>query len=341
VQTTIASSQGDLDDNMLASTALLAHFEGALRKHGIPSRLHVDGLAAILTARSATFPVTQLAREILDYHASDSATKACIKSLPSPFENVARQYYAIDGTSSGENGVARLKALGIELLIRFPRLLGLVRSLRTQARPWYQLIWDAKTLTESLLGIQDSQAESWFLKTVKISPALELDASIDHSFQFASIDDFEALIYYWQSRLALLRLDHQIEGLATSCNSRDTAIDELIHPPDTNERQREMFQLVINILMCADYVAALPLRKHDRLFAHAMVAVWGVTKDMSMKLGYIEGQESIGLSHEWLLRIVNRTLAEKPDLTADDMNIAAEIFVGGKPRGRYAELYGS
>jgi hypothetical protein len=326
---------------MLASTALLAHFEGALRKHGIPSRLHVDGLAAILTARSATFPVTQLAREILDYHASDSATKACIKSLPSPFENVARQYYAIDSTSSGENGVARLKALGIELLIRFPRLLGLVRSLRTQARPWYQLIRDAKTLT------------------VKASPALELDASIDHSFHFASIDhsfhfasidhsfhfasidDFEALIYYWQSRLALLRLDHQIVGLITSCNCQCNAIDELVHPPAANERQNDMFRLVINILMCADYVAALPLRKHDRLFAHAMVAVWGVTKDMSMKLGYIEGQESIGLSHEWLLRIVNRTLAEKPDLTADDMNIAAEIFVGGKPRGRYAELYGS
>ena len=29
--------------------------------------------------------------------------------------------------------------------------------------------------------------------------------------------------------------------------------------------------------MCSEYAGTLPLSKHDRLFAHAMVVVWGVT----------------------------------------------------------------
>lgn len=112
--------------------ALLAPFEGVIKKHGILMRLHVEGLAAILAARPATYPIMQHARETLDFHACESAIMACIQGTPSPFESVARVYFANNRMGYSDSDRAQLKALGNELFIRIPRLVRLVRSLRLQ-----------------------------------------------------------------------------------------------------------------------------------------------------------------------------------------------------------------
>lgn len=54
VQANIKQSQGQPNDDILAATALLAPFEGALKKDGIPTRPHIEGQAAILVGRSPT-----------------------------------------------------------------------------------------------------------------------------------------------------------------------------------------------------------------------------------------------------------------------------------------------
>ncbi|KAF2464012.1 uncharacterized protein BDR25DRAFT_337616 [Lindgomyces ingoldianus] len=331
VQANIKQSHGELNDDILASTALLAHFEGVIKKHGIPTRPHVEGLAAILAARPATYPVTQLAREIFDFHACDSAIMAGIQGAPSPFESIPRAYFANNRIGCSDNDRAQLKAIGSELFIRIPRLVGLVRSLRLQPSPQNQLLLDTLWLSKSLLQLEDSQAEERLLRNIKLQTSSNPDATwpLRRSLQFASVDDFEALTYYWQNRLSLLRLEHRLYDLSVSIDVQadDTGEPGVSFGPSFGPRANEMFRLVKNILMCAEYAGTLPLRKHGRLFAHAMVAVWGVAMDMPVALSHIQDGEGTGPFPHLLLRRVNTTLAAKPDLTAEDMDAAADIFL--------------
>jgi hypothetical protein len=344
VQANIKQSHGELNDDILASTALLAPFEGVIKKHGVPTRLHVEGLAAILTARPSTYPVTQLARDIFDFHACDSAIMACIQGTPSPFERVARAYFANNRIGYSDSDRAQLKGIGSELFIRIPRLVGLVRSLRLQPSPQNQLLSDALRLLKSLLKLQDSQAEERLLRNIKVHPSSDPDATspLRQSLHFVSVDDFEALAYYWQNRLSLLRLEQRLHDLSVSSGVQADNTDEpgVSFRPSFGPRTNEMFRLVKNILMCAEYAGTLPLRKHDRLFAHAMVVVWGVTMDVPVALSHIQDGEGTSPLSELLLRRVNATLPAKPALIAEDMDTAADIFVGGQPKGRFAELYG-
>ncbi|KAK3390746.1 hypothetical protein B0H63DRAFT_389226 [Podospora didyma] len=358
VQAAIQQSGGKPpSDDILASTALLAPFEGILvstappleglvKKHGIPNRPHIEGLAAILAARPATYPVSQLARDILDFYACESAVVACIQGTSSPFESVSRAYFASNSTGNSDGDQAQIKALGNELFIRLPRLVGLVRSLRAQSSLSDHLLSDAMSLSNLLLETRDSQAEERLLRNITVHPSN--DYPVHQSLQFASVKDFEALAYYWQSRLSLLRLVWHLQNLSRPVSSDIEEADSADHPaevvfqPTFVSRVNEMFQLVKNILMCSEYARTLRLRKHDRLFAHAMVVVWGVTTDVpvavALSLDQGEGTGTTALS-DFLLRKVNLALAAKPDFTPNDMNTAADIFVGGQPGGRFAALY--
>jgi hypothetical protein len=73
-----------------------------------------------------------------------------------------------------------------------------------------------------------------------------------------------------------------------------------------------------------------------------MVVVWGVMMDMPVALSHVIYQDGEGTSplSDLLLRRVNMALAAKPDLTVQDMDAAADLFAGGLPKGRFAELYG-
>jgi hypothetical protein len=344
VQANIKQSHGKLDDDILASTALLAPFDGVIKKHGIPTRIHVEGLAAILAARPATYPVTQLAREILDFHACESAIMACIQGTPSPFESVPRAYFANNRMGYSDSDRAQLKALGNELFIHIPRLVRLVRSLRLQASPQNELLLDALRLSKSLLKLQDSQAEGRLLRNIKVHPSSDLDAPspLRQSLHFPSVQDYEALACYWQSQLSLLILEWRLHDLSVSS---DVQADSTEEPAVSFQRSfwpwaNEMFRLAKNILMCSEYAGTLPLHKHNRLFAHAIVVVWGVMMDVPVALSHGQEGEETGPLSDLLLRMVNVALAAKPDLTVEDMDTAADIFAGGQPKGRFAELYG-
>ena len=344
VQANIKQSHGKPNDDILASTALLIPFDGVIKKNGIPTRLHVEGLAAILAARPATYPVMQLARDILDFHACESAIIACVQDTPSPFERVGRAYFANNRKGYSDSDRARLKALGNELFTRIPRLVILVRSLRLQPSPQNQLLLDALRFSKSLLRLQDSQAEERLLRKIKghLSSDPVATLPLRQSLHFASVKDFEALAYYWQSRLSLLRLEWRLHAFSVSS---DVQADRTEDPgvsfrPSFGPRTSEIFRLVNNILMSSEYAGTLPLHKHHRLFAHAMVVVWGVTTDVPVALSYDLDGEGAGCLSDLLLRKVNIALAAKPDLTVEDMNTAADIFAGGQPKGRFAEFYG-
>lgn len=340
VQMSIVQSHGAPNDAMLASTALLARFDGEVERNYIPTRLHIQGLAAILAARPSTYQVTPIARDIFDFHAGESAIMACIQGTASPFENVSRAYFANDKLGCGESDRTQLKALSNEVFIGLPRLVGLVRSLRLQSSPKNILRSDALRLLGSLLELQDSHTEERLLQDAKAHPSSETEAAspLGLSLHFASYKDFEALAYYWQSRLSLLRVEWCLHRLSTSGSIHVEITEE---PGRFSEpRSDEILRLAKNILMCAEYASALCLNKHIRLFAHALVVVWGAAMDMPVALGHDQDGKGSGLLADWLLRRVNAVLHEDPHLTAEDMNIAADIFVGGPRKGRVARHFG-
>jgi hypothetical protein len=339
VQTTISNPKnaGAVSDEILAATAMLAHFEGAIRAHGIPVRVHMDGLAAILGARKKGYRVTSLAREIVDFHACDAAVKASIAGRASVFENVAREYYASEREGREDGSRAKLRAIGVEMFMRVPRAVGLVRRLR-QGEGRTRMLGEARGLVEELLGLKDEEAEHRVLRDVEVRDSAKGDAVVKQSWGFTCVEDFEALAYYWQNRLVLLRLEEQLDHLPALGADPSDELAICCRPrygPSTNE----MFTLVKNILMCAEYVSALWLRKHDRLYAHGMVAVWGVTRNMPGAVSDVQSGDA-DIFWERSLRILNVVLRAKPDLAAEDIDIAADIFVGGPPEGKYVELYG-
>ncbi|KAJ4358346.1 uncharacterized protein N0V89_002928 [Didymosphaeria variabile] len=334
VQANIKQSRGEANDDMLASTALLARFEGEVKRNYVPTRLHVEGLATILSARPATYPVTQLARDILDFHAGESAIMACIQDTSSPFENVARAYYTNDRLGCSDSDRAQLKSLSNEVFIRLPRLVRLVRSLRLQMPLQHKVLLSALKLSENLLELQDPQAEEMLLRNVKLHTSSDsyADSLSRQSLQFACYKDFEALANYWQSRLSLLRIKWRLHGLYNELGG--------VFQPSLGPIIDEMLRLAKNILMCSEYAATLLLNKHFRLFAHAMVIVWGVTMNVPEAFGHDQARNGRNILSSLLLQRVNRALKAKPAFTAEDINIAAEIFVGGPLSGRFAELFG-
>lgn len=351
VQTNFKKSTAELSDNMLAATALLAHFEGVTNKNGIPTRLHVQGLAAILKARSATHPITHFAMEIVDFHVCDAAIMACIQGTFSPFEKVPRAYFVGDRTDSSDSDQKLLKGLGSELFVRIPRLVTIVRSLQSESSPLqYNLQMDcALKLSRSLLSLQDPEAESRLLQTVKIHSSDDADATLPflQYFQFASTEDFEALAYYWQNRLCLLRLERRLQDFSTPVINLPIDDGTISGPESFAQRSEyafsldaEIARLAHNILMCTRFAGTLPVRKHARLFAHAILMVWGATMPVSaVALNHIRNKEGDDHISELLTRRLNVTLTAKPPLTVTDIDTAAEIFVGGELKGRFIELY--
>ena len=372
VQAKIKQSHGKPNDDILASTALLPPFEDVIKRNGILTCLHVEGLATILVARPAIYPVTQLARDMLDFYGCESAVMACVRDTPSPFEGLARAYVSNNRMGCSDSDQTQLKALRNELFVRIPRLVKLVRLLRLQQPSSPQqnqlLLDDALRLSKSLLRLQDSQAEEQLLRNIKAhhfstsdNPDATTSPLLRQSLRFASVKDLEALVYYWQSRLSLLRLDRRLHNLSSVLSVHDddiqaaenTASDEpgvYLQPSFNGSPPRganddayddEMLRLAKNVLMCLEYAGKLPLRKQNRLFAHAMVVVWGVTMDVPVAFSDDQGGEGTGSPlSDLLLEKVNMALRAKPGLTAGDMDTVADVFVGGQPRGRFAEFYG-
>ena len=75
------------------------------------------------------------------------------------------------------------------------------------------------------------------------------------------------------------------------------------------------------------------------MFAHAMVEVWGVKMDMPEALGNDGNGNSTAEVSDFLITEVNAALSANPKLIAEDMDVAAELFVGGQLCGRFAQLY--
>lgn len=338
VQLTLAKSDEYLSDNTLASSALLAHLEGVIKGHGIPTLPHLRGLAAIMSARPPSYPISELAKEIFDFHACDSAIIACVHGISSPYESIPRAYYE---DCSIRLARSRLKIIGSECFIRIPRLVALVRSMRTHSPPSESQVGSASVLFKALDSLQDPAAEAVLLQQATfhttISPIYR------ENLRFDNVEVFEALTYYWLSRLWLMCLHHHLQRMFFSMDANPNGISEpcshllLGFGPDANE----LVRVVQNVLMCVEYAEKLTLRKHCRLFAQTILTIWGIFIDIPAITTQIAPIQRSAYSNESLLRSINIAIPLKSAFVAEDIDVAATIFVGGPTKGRFAELYGA
>lgn len=341
VHTTLAQSDEYLSDNILASSALLAHLEGVIKGHGIPALPHLRGLAAIMSTRPPSHPISELSKGIFDFHACDSAIIACVYGISSPYESIPRAYYDDGGIDSDDSARSRLKAIGSRCFICIPRLVALVRSLRTHSPPSGSQVESAIALFKTLDALQDTAAEVFLLQQaifyITISPVSQ------HNMRFDRVEIFEALLYYWLSRLWLMRLQHHLQGVLLSMGAISNVIGETYSRPrlGLGPSTNEVARIVHDVLMCVEYAEKLTLRKHCRLFAQTILTIWGISIDNPAMVNQIAPGQRSTYSKESLLRSIRIAVPLKTPFVAEDIESAADLFVGGPIRGRFAELNGA
>lgn len=195
-------------------------------------------------------------------------------------------------------------------------------------------------LLQSLLELRDSEAERRVMEnaTFRLSDNSDTIPPLIQSLHFASVKDYEALACYWQSRLSLLRLERHLHGLFApwALEKVNTDLRTVILSRSFAPQTSEICLIAKHLLMSADYAAALPLFRQKHMLAYAMVVVWGATRNTGIQ----QVAESTNCLSELLLLKVNRALNIEPRLVAEDMDDAADIFIGGERRGRLAKLYG-
>lgn len=333
------NSDSMLDDHVLASTALLAPFDGTIKHHGIPTRLHIEGLAAIIKGRPQNYPVSQLARDIVDFQICDTAITACIRGVPSPFENIPSAYYTIVSSEIAHGHRCQLKSMGAELFVRIPRLIGLVRALRVQA-PFsvnQELLSDAKKLCRELLMLRNRDSESFVFETAQLSSEGNVVSSIlGQCLYFTDVEDYEALMYYWSNRLCLLRLERYLQVF---CANKKLQLEDSALVDNAADHSHEASQVARRIILCTEYTAPLPLNRHRRLYAYASVLAWGALNTGFAHLP-MQGEESdLDVVADVLARGVSRAVYGTDRMPDRDMDAAADLFLGGLPSGKITELF--
>jgi hypothetical protein len=138
--------------------------------------------------------------------------------------------------------------------------------------------------------------------------------------------DCGSVTSYWQARLSLLRLWLRLYNLTDpTSESWETSEHVLL----------ELRRLIVNLLMSFEHARSIKLGSVKRVFAHAMLMVWGA---LTVYLNILP--DSYGTTPDikiWLLAKVNDAWLGRAIMTSEDLDIAAELFVGGPLRGMYVE----
>ena len=234
LQRLISMSQDCTSDDALLTCAILAQFERTMgfqseqKSNPIKRTLtHLRGVEAIILSRPQDHELSGLAKSIL------SGSLVILFEMPvalgcsSPFERLAPLDLESARPEVKSSYISRLRNTGYTLRVHLPRLIMHMRTRRTLretgAHAESNVSEAAMTLARSLFALEDEEAESALLHSVKVkktkdlllmtrnSPcaigALSADAvMMRYSLDFMSLVEFEAALYYWHSRTLILRL---------------------------------------------------------------------------------------------------------------------------------------
>lgn len=324
-------------DSALLSVALLTLFEMLMKAEPRAVYAHIQGLNCILQARPKSQESSEITRAIAYATADEHFKHACIAQTSSPFEH--RKWLDMDPVSqfgAMPEEVASLRKIAHQLLIRLPRLIKDVRRCRQGDLDDDPVGW-GKTiqLAHDLLALYDDEAETRVLHRVNVvSTEDPTDRPImTFSYNFRSFDELEAAIYYWQTRLMVIKLCLNLDSAFETRQPFRRGDSELEFAPgfDLEGLRKEQERYIANVIMAWQSVsrASDPFGKDMQ---QALVVLWGALTDMQ---NFRNLPSSVVRS--WVLRRFRQLLADWPlEISASTLDEASDLLAGGTRMGLLA-----
>jgi hypothetical protein len=162
-------------DDMLLTVSLLVTFERIFAYTSVPLKSHMAGVVALLMAQMKTTnskPPSELTRAVMYTFWPVAFIGPCVEGVASPFEaprwlKAEPVVMTRDKLRTPWEVVAKLRKSGMELFIRLPRLIKMVKSILADPNP--EDIDAAIALAKELLTMEDVEAESALLHHVTVS----------------------------------------------------------------------------------------------------------------------------------------------------------------------------
>lgn len=162
-------------DDMLLTVSLLVTFERIFAYTSVPLKSHMAGVVALLMAQmkmpNNKLP-SELTRAVVYTFWPVAFIGPCVEGVASPFEaprwlQAEPVVMTRDKLRTPMQVVARLRKLSMELFIRLPRLIKMVKAILSDPKP--EEIDSAIALAKELLKIEDVEAENALLHNVTVS----------------------------------------------------------------------------------------------------------------------------------------------------------------------------
>ena len=248
---------------------------------------------------------------------------SCAKGLPSPLDS---QFWLELEPTSMQVPSAAVASLGMlihRLQIRLPRLIVLVRRLRTDPTNVVAMC-RAIALADELLTLKAEGAENELLHCVSVIKPQHLDHAyiVPAGLKFRALAEFKAGVFYWEARITLHRLCFYLQRLSPRWTSIDKKALEV-----------ENCRMATNLLMSWESTFGAFGTSQGGAgtmsFATAMIAVWGVLTD----LDDFHGQSSNKVREcvlEWCQVLQSLGIGY---VSAKRMDALAEHFAGGPVQG--------
>ncbi|KAK4980623.1 hypothetical protein LTR42_000931 [Elasticomyces elasticus] len=292
----------------------LSCFESLMGDRGLGAPDHMDGMLAVLTA-CGIIP---------------RATPSCMRGEISPLEKLGGGIVSfLEASMSGKaESILDLKSTANDLCCRIPRLIWAVREHFTQEDRLGWGLADACHLAKELLRYTAESSENAVLHDVHIVRVVHSTDSLVSQYATFYHDywRFEALVRYWTARLTIIRVSFRLQSVSTTKNNLEIDARQVLCKQAT--------YLVRQLLMSHGYARKISTPSRRRLWAHALVTVWGALADFAFA-----AEEKTTFLRSWVLQEVNLTLTPSMRFSRYDLDHAAELMVGGPLGGSYARLY--
>ncbi|KAK3111005.1 hypothetical protein LTR53_014146 [Teratosphaeriaceae sp. CCFEE 6253] len=311
-----------LDDTAVV-VALLAVVERLLSPGSSSTHQHLKALYTILAARGPQPRASKSNIIAAIYYDSWTVTflRPCLIGVASPFDDPLCHALEPVGRTTLDPVTVAVRWCSHQLFLRLPTLIVLVRRVRATASA--DDAAKAAELAMHLLELNDVDAEVAFVKQIRtIETQHARDRKITPtSYAFDCAAQYDAAMYFWAARLLLFRL-------CRTLNTISPASDRLDVSPSTIRRT------VSNLFRSWQYTLGASLAGRDAV-AISSVGIWGALRDSpDLFAPELQGREL----QTWVLEDLNFTMMHKPGAARREMDMMADLFVGGKIDGRVVEV---
>lgn len=279
---------------------------------------HIQGLAAIINARSKGFQTSEVARAVLYTFSDELFRLACAMNVPHPLDNPRHSNLDLPArTTSRDEAVLSLRRTGFRLFVRLPRLVSRFRNWQSQFNqgkiihvPELLLL-----LARELLDFRNQEAEDRLLHRIGVVQTKDPRTRelMPYSFNFNYLSEVEAIGLYWEARLLIVSICLRIRTLeecvqfsSTTRTSRDQAGVSI----DLSKAREEKQSCLANLIMSWQYTLTTPILAKDSI--QALVVMWGGMSDTEKFR-----QHSAVSIRSWILEQTREIFRHYPDHKVD------------------------